>query len=123
LYGTANYGGSWYQGTVFALNTNGSGFTNLHSFAFADFSPSTGGFTNSDGSHPKGGLILLGNTLYGTTFDGGSLSRGTVFALNTNGTSFINLHNFSYISDGANPYAALTLSGNTVFGTTLRVLV
>ena len=32
LYGTSQYGGSADSGTVFAVSTNGTGFTNLHSF-------------------------------------------------------------------------------------------
>ena len=43
-------------GTVFAVNTDGKGFTNLHSFAY------------NDGARPRAGLILSGNTLYGTTY-------------------------------------------------------
>jgi uncharacterized repeat protein (TIGR03803 family) len=106
LYGTANQGGSAGQGAVFALNTDGTGFTNLHSF--------TGG---SDGAAPSGGLILSGNTLYGTASQGGSAGNGAVFALNTDGTGFTNLHSFIGVSDGANPYAALVLSDNTLYGT------
>src|SRR5208282_5026446 len=77
LYGTAYYGGSSGNGTVFALNTNGTGFTNLYSF--------TGG---SDGASPQAVLILSGNTLYGTASSGGSSGNGTVFAVNTNSTDF-----------------------------------
>src|SRR6266567_268132 len=32
LYGTASQGGSWGYGAVFAVNADGTGFTNLHSF-------------------------------------------------------------------------------------------
>jgi uncharacterized repeat protein (TIGR03803 family) len=67
-------------------------------------------------------LILSGNTLYGTTLAGGSSANGTVFAVNTDGTSFTVLHSFTALnngtnSDGANPHAALVLSGNTLYGT------
>ena len=50
--------------------------------------------TNSDGANPYAGLILSGNTLYGTASDGGSSGNGTVFAVNTDGTGFTNLHSF-----------------------------
>ena len=120
LYGTANSGGRSGSGTVFAVNTNGTGFTNLHSFPATD--PTTG--TNSDGAYPIVGLILSGNTLYGTAPYGGSSGNGTVFAVNTNGTGFTNLHSFTATnsstginSDGANPQAGLLLSGNTLYGT------
>ena len=92
LYGTALYGGSSGDGTVFAINTDGTGFTNLHSFtATLRF----GLRTNSDGAYPSAGLILSGNTLYGTTSDGGSSGNGTVFAVNTDGTGFTILHSFA----------------------------
>jgi uncharacterized repeat protein (TIGR03803 family) len=113
LYGMANQGGSHSVGTVFAINTdgtifsNGTIFTNLHSFT-----------SSSDGATPYGGLVLSGNTLYGTTSQGGSHSAGTVFAINTDGTGFTNLYNFTGGSDGANPYCALVLSNNTLYGTT-----
>ena len=121
LYGTATFGGSSGNGTVFAVNTNGTRFTNLHSFTATD--PTTG--INSDGANPVVGLILSGNTLYGTATFGGSSSNGTVFAVNTNDTGFTNLHSFAALSapppdgtnsDGAQPYAGLILSGNTLYG-------
>jgi uncharacterized repeat protein (TIGR03803 family) len=113
LYGTASGGGSGGDGTVFALNINGTNFTNLYSFtAFSSVY-----FNNSDGANPAGGLVLSGNTLYGTTHSGGTNDGGTVFAITTNGTGFTNLHSFTGGSDGDNPYAGLTSSGNTLFGT------
>ena len=57
------------------LNTNGTGFTNLHSFT------ALGHLTNSDGATPYAALVLSGNTLYGTARDGGSSGAGTVFSL------------------------------------------
>ena len=121
LYGTAFGGGTSGWGTVFAVNTDGTGFTNLH-----NFSAILSG-TNSDGAWPEAGLVLSGNILYGTAYRGGSSDRGTVFALNTDGTSFTNLHNFAATSgnigghgtnsDGAYPWADLILLGNTLYGT------
>ena len=118
LYGTALYGGTNGNGTVFALNTNGSNFTTLHTFTADPASY----YTNSDGANPEGGLVLSGNTLFGTASDGGAGENGTVFAINTNGTGFTSLYSFtagfSDKSDGANPFAGLVLSGNTLYGTT-----
>src|SRR5665213_1700611 len=112
LYGTAFEGGSSGNGTVFAVNTDGTGFTNLHNFTALSNS------TNSDGTDPFAGLILSGNTLYGTAVGGGSLGYGTVFALNTNGTGFTNLHSFTGSGGGVHPEGGLILSGNTLYGTT-----
>src|SRR2546429_4860192 len=93
-------------------------FTTLHSFT-ATSTNSSGIYTNSDGAGPVAGLITnsSGNTLYGTTVNGGGGGWGTVFAVNTDGTGFTNLHSFNY-SDGANPWAGLILSGHTLYGTT-----
>ena len=106
LYGTTSGGGDWYGGTVFKINTDGTGLATLYSFTYGN-----------DGGYPYAGLILSGNTLYGTTVEGGSSSKGTVFAVNTNGTGFTNLYSFTGGSDGALPYAGLILSSNTLYGT------
>src|SRR5882724_4683261 len=121
LYGTAADGGSSGFGTVFKVNTDGTGFATLHIFTAFDqpYGP------NSDGANPFGGLILSGNTLYGTAANGGSSGAGTVFKVNTDGTVFTTLHSFTarsvsppYInSGGAYPYCRLVLSGNTLYGT------
>jgi uncharacterized repeat protein (TIGR03803 family) len=75
LYGTTTEGGTNSTGTVFKINPDGTGFTTLHTFA-------AGG---SDGAVPEAGLILVGNTLYGTTFGGGTNGFGTVFSLSLPG--------------------------------------
>jgi uncharacterized repeat protein (TIGR03803 family) len=108
LYGTASGGGTTGNGTVFRVNTDGTGFTNLYNFT-----------DNNDGALPLAGLILAGNTLYGTTEQGGASDYGTVFAINTDGTGFTNLYGFTGGDDGANPQAGLILAGNTLFGTAM----
>jgi uncharacterized repeat protein (TIGR03803 family) len=113
LYGAAGSGGSSGAGTVFAVSIDGAGLTNLHSFTAASYPA----YTNSDGVLPQGGLILSGKTLYGTAKLGGSSGAGTVFAVNTDGAGFTNLHTFNN-SDGLNPQAGLILSDNTLYGTT-----
>jgi uncharacterized repeat protein (TIGR03803 family) len=118
LYGTAQSGGPFgfsfgnvpYGGTLFAVQTDGTGFVTLHDFH--------GTLPSSDGSLPNAELVLLGNTLYGTAQSGGSSSSGTVFSVNTDGSSFTTLHSFLGGDDGDLPHAGLTLSGNTLYGTT-----
>ena len=120
LYGTTYGGGNSGNGTVFKVNTDGTGFTTLH--YFTALSGIDNG-TNSDGANPWGGLALSGNTLYGTASHGGSSANGTVFALNTDGTGFVTLHSFtvrpygSANGDGAYPHG-LILSDNILYGTT-----
>jgi uncharacterized repeat protein (TIGR03803 family) len=70
LYGTAAGGGSSNAGCIFKLDTSGNNFTVLYNF--------TGG---SDGATPTESLVLLNNTLYGTTEAGGLSGNGTVFSL------------------------------------------
>jgi uncharacterized repeat protein (TIGR03803 family) len=92
-------------GTVFKINTDGTGFAVLHSFA------------GGDGVMPLAGLTLSGSTLFGTTRGGGRNFAGTVFKMNTDGTGFAVLHHFT----GGGPTgsgARLVLSGNTLYGTT-----
>ena len=97
LYGAAQVGGSSGWGTVFAVNTDGTSFTTLYNFKAT--SGSQGGYgINSGGIAPNGGLIASGNTLYGTAQGGGTSGWGTVFAVNTNGTGFTTLHNFTATS-------------------------
>jgi len=105
LYGAALYGGSSGYGTVFAVNTDGTGYTTLHNF--------TGG---RDGSLPFAGLIS-GNTLYGTASQGGNSGFGMVFKVSTSGTGFTTLHWFTGGDEGSDPGAGLILSGNTLYGT------
>ena len=71
LYGMTQIGGADALGTIFGINTDGSGFNVLHSFA--------GG--PGDGANPAGDLIFSGSTLYGMTPAGGSSNLGVVFSL------------------------------------------
>src|SRR5579862_260817 len=123
LFGTT-YGISLYAnppptappdfGTVFKVKIDGTGFTTLYSFN-----------NGTDGASPIGGLTLSGNTLYGTA-GGGSPKRcipseggGTVFSINTDGTGFRSLYNFTGGTDGDTPYTGLVLADSTLYGTAL----
>jgi uncharacterized repeat protein (TIGR03803 family) len=114
-------GGAFHYGNIFSVSTNGTPFTTLYNF------PPTSGvlFSNSDGSFPKGSLLLSGSTLYGTASEGGTAGNGTIFKIDTNGAAFTVLHTFGLTSgalgtnsDGAGPQAELTLSDGVLYGTT-----
>jgi uncharacterized repeat protein (TIGR03803 family) len=75
LYGTTEWGGSSGEGTIFSINTDGTGFATFHSFTAVNNN------TNTDGALPEAPLILSGDTLYGTTRNGGTAGLGTVFSI------------------------------------------
>ncbi len=120
LYGTASYGGCAGNGTVFRIGVDGTGFTTLHNFTAAYIDASYY-YTNSDGADPRATLILAGNFLYGTTYEGGNSGFGSIFKLNTNGTGFTRIYSFTVPyktnRDGAAPSGGLRLSGNALYGT------
>jgi uncharacterized repeat protein (TIGR03803 family) len=97
LYGTAHSGGPGAAGTVFALATDGSGFTTLFNFTLE----------TGDGNWPSAGLTLSSNALYGTAGHSFNGWDGTVFTINTDGTGFTTYYDFTGGSDGSHPLAAL----------------
>ncbi len=101
LYGVAPNGGDLDSGTLFALNTNGDGFTVLHHF------------DGTNGANPWGGLAGSGTTLYGVTESGGAFGAGTVFKVQTDGAGFGIIKNF----EAGSPNGGLLLLENTLFGT------
>jgi uncharacterized repeat protein (TIGR03803 family) len=110
LYGMTSSGGMFGPGTVFDINTDGSNFGLIHSFAG----------NTTDGGNPYGSLVLAGSTLYGLTQAGGSLgSYGTIFEENTNGTGYSVMHPFAGgTADGGIPLGTLALGGSTLYGMT-----
>ncbi len=108
IYGMTYGAGAYGTGTIFQINTDGTGYQVLHSF----------GSIANDGSYPYGSLTLSGTTLYGMTSDGGAYGAGTIFQINTDGTGYQVLHSFGVANDGSSPYGSLTLSGTTLYGMT-----
>jgi uncharacterized repeat protein (TIGR03803 family) len=108
LYGTAYYGGTGGDGTIFKLNQDGTGFVVLKNFNAA-----------TTGGSPYAKLIQGGDgVLYGTTFAGGTGNAGTVFKLNPDGSGFTVLKHFATSTTGGSPTAPVTLGADGVlYGT------
>ena len=70
LYGTTQTGGSKNNGTVFQINTDGTGYTRIYDFQ-----------NGTDAKNPIDNVILLDNTLYGMTEKGGLCGDGAIFAI------------------------------------------
>jgi uncharacterized repeat protein (TIGR03803 family) len=132
LYGTTRYGGTnigtRFNGTVFKLNKDGSGYRLLHLF----------NYPNGDGSEPTAPPIeatdgaLYGTTIYGGNGFGPGTGAGTVFKMNKDGSSYVVLHIFTG-DDGEGPstsllqgtdgamYGATEWAGATGYGTLFRL--
>jgi uncharacterized repeat protein (TIGR03803 family) len=111
-------GGLPHYGSIFRVGIDGSGYAIVKQFPPMYPSSPGGIYTNADGAVPLGGLVLGGNTLYGTTDQGGKFGLGTVFSIKTDGNGFVVLKHFSGF-DGRNPHTELTLDGNVLYGTTV----
>ena len=70
LYGTTRLGGSKGTGTVFQINTDGTGYDRIWEFQ-----------ASPDGAKPIDNVILVDNTLFGMTEAGGTCHNGTIFSL------------------------------------------
>src|SRR5262249_27783205 len=113
LYGTTFFGGNGDAGTVFKINTNGTGYSVLLRFS---------GLA-SDGQNPDAALSQGSDSaLYGTTYSGGTNGAGTIFKLGTNGSpaSYAVLHTFTSTGgDGQKPLSALLEARDgLMYGTT-----
>jgi uncharacterized repeat protein (TIGR03803 family) len=111
LYGTAESGGAGGigNGTVFKLTPNGN------SYDFSVLYTFTGG---SDGATPEAAVLLDSRgALYGTTLNGGTFGKGTVFKLTPADGVYSEsvLHSFAGGADGHHPVAPLV---GTLYGTT-----
>lgn len=127
LYGTTFQGGDrkcpiiFYGsdgcGTIFQINTSGSGYSVLYRFK-----------TAKSGTFPTLGVIDINSTLFGTTFySGGDGSKcdsyldgcGTLYRIDPTSKKFKVLHDFAGGIDGAGPFANLVNAGSgTLYGAT-----
>jgi uncharacterized repeat protein (TIGR03803 family) len=108
LYGTTAYGGVGGidgYGTCFKVTESG-----LESVLYS--------FKGPDGAVPRGRLIEVNGTLYGTTWAGGANGWGSVFAITPAGKETV-LHSFAEGgSDGFGPETGLVDVNGILYGTT-----
>ncbi len=71
LYGTASAGGSTGDGIVYSFDPATDNLAIVHNFMG----------TPNDGQNPHSDLTSLGNTIYGTTYGGGTNGAGTLFSI------------------------------------------
>ena len=115
LYGTTDGGGSHGFGTVFEMRKSGGNAWKskiLYSFNATD---------THDANQPHAGVIMdtTGN-LYGTTFQGGAATYGTVYKLSKAKGKWSEtvLYSFTCETDGCLPQAGLALFSGSLYGTT-----
>jgi uncharacterized repeat protein (TIGR03803 family) len=97
LYGSTNEGNVGASlGVIYAIGTDGGGYTVLHTF------------DGTTGANPTTALIQGSDRrLYGVTQNGGVDNLGVVYGLNADGTGFAVLHSFTNTGDGSTPLAPL----------------
>ena len=111
LYGATYWGGIHDAGTVFEMKRKSGIWIERELYSFGD--------NAVDGVHPDAGLVFdAAGNLYGTTFEGGTVGRGTLFELglhiNGSWTEKV-LHHFHI------PDAELIIDpGGNLYGTTSR---
>jgi uncharacterized repeat protein (TIGR03803 family) len=109
FYGTAYTGGVYNKGVIYKIKPNGSNMTVVYSF----------GQNLQNGYNPYCHLVKSGAFLYGTALFSLTPKKGLVFKVDTNGNNYSILHEFvGGNTDGATPWASLTILGNVLFGTT-----
>jgi uncharacterized repeat protein (TIGR03803 family) len=121
LYGTAQYGGEYRQGTVFELKHLPKSkwqIILLHSFDSE----------NGDAFQPYSGLAIdKAGRLYGTTLYGGNdWPYGAVFEMKRVKGVWQEsvIHSFNNTNDGFNPYGPLAIdSAGRLYGTTLESFI
>jgi len=76
-------------------------------------------FNNTNGKTPYGNVIISGTKLYGMTSAGGSNGVGCIYSIGTNGSGYLDLHDFTLMT-GETPHGTLLLSttGDSLFGMT-----
>jgi uncharacterized repeat protein (TIGR03803 family) len=110
LIGMTSRGGASRQGTLYAINDDGTGFHILYSFAQAT------------GTQPRGAVTIQPGALYGMTRLGGTAGDGVIFRFDLGTARYTTLHQFQGgAGDGATPdHGAPTVKGGQLYGLTSK---
>jgi uncharacterized repeat protein (TIGR03803 family) len=107
LYGTTPWGGANGQGTIYSMTLAGGGFKVLHNFLATEANNSSSGLVQGSDKF-----------LYGVAEAGGANGQGSLFKVNTTGTTFSVLYSFQ-TALGDTPMSTPVLHTNgIIYGTT-----
>ena len=113
LYGVTPAGGFYGYGTIYSINTDGSGFSIL--FHLDDRAPVRSGYS------PRGELTQgADGFLYGTAmYGGGDYNGGALFKIRPDGSGFTKIIEFNGITTGIVPAAGVLVgSDGKIYGMT-----
>jgi uncharacterized repeat protein (TIGR03803 family) len=121
LFGTCSLGGVYGQGEVFEWpNTTIPPLPTVPTDLYSFYYLSNG--INAEGNRPKAGLVeISAGVLEGTSYLGGGYGVGTLYKINSSGTStgaVSTVHAFGLPNDGRDPAASLTKLGSLYYGCT-----
>jgi uncharacterized repeat protein (TIGR03803 family) len=108
LYGTTQTGGAFGSGTLFRIDTGGTGFNVLYDFD-----------GTSSGAVPTGRLLLAKDGyLYGVTAWGGAGGAGTCYRILPDGSDFTQLCSFGVVGGTYPTGGLIQASDGNFYGTT-----
>jgi uncharacterized repeat protein (TIGR03803 family) len=76
LYGTSPQGGAFGAGLIFGMNTDGTGYSEVHGLSYAE------------GANPEGLVLGKDGLLYGVASFGGTFGAGSIFKVSLDGGLF-----------------------------------
>lgn len=109
LYGTTAYGGPHHAGVIFRIRTDGTQYQKIYDFE-----------NNYSSVGQVGGSVrVFANALLGVNFFGGGFGGGNLFALQVDGSGYVDLHDFGG-PESQQPFGRLVQGKDSLlYGTTL----